>query len=62
MKGDEKLTSFAKPQKITLYQVDDNIEAFTDGGFNTFLDALDGSYCKYTAYNITGNSPGVDAE
>jgi tripeptidyl-peptidase-1 len=40
--------------------VDDNIEAFTDGGFNTFLDALDGSYCNYTAYNITGNSPGID--
>ncbi|CZR58662.1 related to serine protease [Phialocephala subalpina] len=53
--------SLIYPQTVTLYQVDDNIEAFTDGGFNTFLDALDGSYCTYTAYNITGNSPGVDA-
>jgi tripeptidyl-peptidase-1 len=44
-----------------LYQVDDFVEAFTDGGFNTFLDALDGSYCTYTAYGITGDSPGVDA-
>jgi tripeptidyl-peptidase-1 len=50
-----------KPQTVTLYQVDDFIEAFTDGGFNTFLDALDGSYCTYTAYGITGDSPGVDA-
>ncbi|KUJ13826.1 uncharacterized protein LY89DRAFT_698947 [Mollisia scopiformis] len=53
--------SLIYPQTVTLYQVDDNIEAFTDGGFNTFLDALDGSYCTYTAYNITGDSPGVDA-
>lgn len=27
---------------------------------NTFLDALDGSYCTYSAYGITGNSPGID--
>jgi tripeptidyl-peptidase-1 len=52
---------FSKPQTITLYQVDDTIEAFTDGGFNTFLDAIDGSYCTYSAYNITGNTDGVDA-
>ena len=51
-----------QPQNITLYQVDDDIEAFTDGGFNTFLDALDGSYYNYTAYGITGNTPGFDAE
>lgn len=44
-----------------MYQVDDFVEAFTDGGFNTFLDALDGSYCTYTAYGITGDSPGIDA-
>lgn len=44
-----------------MYQVDDFVEAFTDGGFNTFLDALDGSYCTYTADGITGDSPGVDA-
>lgn len=53
--------SLIHPQTITLYQVDDNIEAFTDGGFNTFLDAIDGSYCTYKAFNITGNSAGVDA-
>jgi tripeptidyl-peptidase-1 len=33
----------------------------TDGGFNTFLDGIDGSYCNYTADGITGDSPGVDA-
>lgn len=42
--------------------MDDDIESLTDGGFNTFLDALDGSYCTKTDYGITGNSPGVDAE
>ncbi|KAH8656500.1 putative Tripeptidyl-peptidase sed1 [Tricladium varicosporioides] len=52
--------SLIYPQTVILYQVDDNIEAFEDGGFNTFLDALDGSYCNYTAYGITGNTPGVD--
>lgn len=40
--------------------MDDQIEAPVDMGFNTFLDALDGSYCNYTAYNITGNTPGLD--
>ena len=30
------------------------------GFLNTFLDALDGSYCTYSAYGITGNSPGID--
>ena len=27
------------------------------GFLNTFLDALDGSYCDYRAYGITGDSP-----
>ena len=27
---------------------------------NTFLDALDGSYCNYTAFNQTGNDPVLD--
>lgn len=52
--------SIIYPQTITLYQVDDPIEALTDGGFNTFLDALDGSYCTSTAFNVTGNTPGID--
>lgn len=47
-----------------MYQVDDQhyspAEVAVDNTFNTFLDALDGSYCNYTAYGITGNSPGID--
>lgn len=49
------------PQTITLYQTDDlyyatNSSSTSSGGFNTFLDALDGSYCTYSAYGETGNS------
>jgi tripeptidyl-peptidase-1 len=47
------------PQKIGLFQTDDDpTEAsYTYGGFfNNFLDAIDGSYCNFTAYGITGNS------
>ncbi|KAL7907385.1 Tripeptidyl-peptidase sed1 [Trichoderma velutinum] len=53
------------PQGITLYQVDDTVyeEAVGNGiapnGFlNTFLDALDGSYCTLSAFGETGNSAG----
>ncbi|KAB8299062.1 hypothetical protein EYC80_001187 [Monilinia laxa] len=53
------------PQQITLYQVDDYIVQANQNdtytfGFNTFLDALDGSYCNFTAYNETGNDPYLD--
>ena len=52
------------PQGTTLFQADDaNVEedfTYGSGIFNTFLDAIDGSYCNYTAFNITGNSPGID--
>ena len=52
------------PQAITLYQTDDiNVatgNATTDGGFNTFLDALDGSYCTYSAFGETGDDPVLD--
>lgn len=30
------------------------------GYLNTFLDSIDGSYCNYTAFGITGDSPGID--
>ncbi|KUI56412.1 Aorsin [Cytospora mali] len=53
------------PQTTTLYQADD--EYYADGGngtqngiFNTFLDAIDGSYCTYSAYGETGNDPVLD--
>ena len=44
------------PQEIVVYQVDDDpnsagrMAKFPHGMFNTFLDAVDGSYCNYTAY------------
>jgi tripeptidyl-peptidase-1 len=48
------------PQTITLYQTDDlfyatNSSSTANGGFNTFLDAIDGSYCTYSAFGETGN-------
>ncbi|KAG8405499.1 hypothetical protein J3458_022151 [Metarhizium acridum] len=53
--------SFILPQSMLLYQVDDiyyssksNLSGFPD----TFLDALDGSYCHKTDFNTTGDSPG----
>lgn len=53
--------SLIYPQSVIVYQVDDlpNASGKTgkEGFFNTFLDAVDGSYCNYTAYGITGNSP-----
>lgn len=48
------------PQNSILFQTDDPVyEAnYTyEGFFNNFLDAIDGSYCTYTAFNETGNSP-----
>ncbi|KAI0975145.1 protease s8 tripeptidyl peptidase [Xylaria arbuscula] len=46
------------PQTITLYQTDDEYYAYYTGSagiFNTFLDAIDGSYCNYTAFGETGD-------
>ena len=48
------------PQNSVLFQTDDNVyEAnYTfDGFLNNFLDAIDGSYCTYSAFGETGNSP-----
>lgn len=52
------------PQKIVNYVVDDFWYSFTPeiptpgyAGFDTFLDALDGSFCNFSAYNQTGNGP-----
>jgi tripeptidyl-peptidase I len=57
--------SLIYPQTITLYQVDDQLyepaEVATTNVFNTFLDALDGSYCNYSAYGVTGDTPPYDA-
>ncbi|KAL9051920.1 MAG: hypothetical protein Q9162_005704 [Coniocarpon cinnabarinum] len=49
------------PQTITVFGEDDAVyganpnETYTFG-FNTFLDAIDGSYCTYSAYGETGDS------
>lgn len=52
------------PQNITVFQVDDvyyNLySASTLGLFNTFLDALDGAYCNYSAYGETGDNAQYD--
>ena len=53
------------PQDIVLYQTDDlfyatNTNSTSTGGFNTFLDALDGSYCTYSAFGETGDDPNLD--
>ncbi|KAJ5133905.1 Aorsin [Penicillium atrosanguineum] len=52
------------PQTVTLYQVDDQLyepaEVATTNLFNTFLDALDGSYCTYEAYGEKGDDPSID--
>lgn len=46
--------SLSNPQKVTLYQVGDTIQG---ASFNTFLDALDASYCSY----LGGDDPIQDA-
>ncbi|KAL6894867.1 peptidase S8/S53 domain-containing protein [Trichoderma evansii] len=50
------------PQNVRIYNVDDLYwqESSLQGTFHTFLDAIDGSYCNRTAYNITGDSPDYD--
>ncbi|KAI0016302.1 subtilisin-like protein [Xylariomycetidae sp. FL0641] len=52
------------PQNVTVFQTDDDWYAYDtthQGLFNTFLDAIDGSYCNYSAYNQTGDDPYYDA-
>lgn len=51
------------PQGIIVYQVDDSVATsdFTkEGLFNTFLDAVDGSYCTYSYDGETGDNPAYD--
>ncbi|KAI1327012.1 peptidase S8/S53 domain-containing protein [Xylariaceae sp. FL0255] len=48
------------PQTITIFNEDDlNYQGEANvtymGGFNTFLDAIDGSYCTYAAYGEKGD-------
>lgn len=50
------------PQSITLYQTDDKDYTVNGAGgiFNNFLNAIDGSYCNYSAFGETGNDPSFD--
>ncbi|RDW62407.1 hypothetical protein BP6252_11840 [Coleophoma cylindrospora] len=46
------------PQGVVLFQEDDEYYESTEnfnGFWNTFLDAIDGSYCTYSAYGETGD-------
>ncbi|KAL3426195.1 Pro-kumamolisin [Phlyctema vagabunda] len=46
------------PQKLVLFQEDDEYYESSgnfNGFWNTFLDAIDGSYCQYSAYGETGD-------
>ncbi|CZT09147.1 related to Tripeptidyl-peptidase sed1 [Rhynchosporium agropyri] len=46
------------PQGLVLFQDGDEyweVEADSYGFWNNFLDAIDGSYCTYSAFNETGN-------
>lgn len=46
------------PQGLVLFQEDDEYYESTgsaSGFWNTFLDAIDGSYCNYSAYGETGD-------
>jgi tripeptidyl-peptidase-1 len=47
------MTLVTKGQNVTLYQVGDSVEG---GSFNTFLDALDGTYCTFDG----GDDPAQD--
>ena len=47
------------PQNSILFQTDDPVyeNNYVFNGFlNNFLDAIDGSYCTYSAFGLTGNS------
>ncbi|KAH8893898.1 subtilisin-like protein [Thozetella sp. PMI_491] len=51
------------PQNITVFQVDDMYYTHYSsylGIMNTFLDAIDGTYCNYSAYGETGDNPKYD--
>lgn len=53
------------PQSITIYQEDDAVYELNPNqtytwGFNHLLDAVDGSYCNYSAYGETGDDPNLD--
>lgn len=48
------MTLVTKGQNVTLYQVGDWVEG---GSFNTFLDALDGTYCTFNGGDDSSQDP-----
>ena len=53
-------TPLIYPQQVILFDTDDlptQEEYLYSGFFNNFFDAIDGSYCSYSAYGEIGNSP-----
>ena len=53
-------TALVYPQKVIVYQVDyptEGVNGNLQGYMNTWLDAIDGSHCNYSAYGIPGDSP-----
>ncbi|KOS16763.1 Tripeptidyl-peptidase sed1 [Escovopsis weberi] len=57
--------SLIYPQNLTVIQVDDDYyngvgQAHHMGLFNTWLNAIDSSYCNFTSDGETGNNPDVD--
>ncbi|KAK3672683.1 hypothetical protein LTR78_007495 [Recurvomyces mirabilis] len=62
----ELAQSLIYPQTVVVYQIDDLPNALGETGAtgvgNTFIDSVDGSYCNFTAFGITGDSPGIDPE
>ncbi|KAF2857821.1 putative protease S8 tripeptidyl peptidase I [Piedraia hortae CBS 480.64] len=53
------------PQTVTVWSVDDvRYQMMPNNtytwGFNSLLDAMDGSYCTYSAFGEKGDAPGID--
>ena len=52
------------PQNAVMYQTNVTKNEFNIefGLFNRFLDAIDGTYCNYSAYGETGDDPIIDGD
>ncbi|KAM6481931.1 putative alkaline serine protease AorO [Trichoderma sp. SZMC 28011] len=49
------------PQNAVMYQTNVSFAEFAELGlYNRFLDAIDGTYCNYSAYGETGDDPEFD--
>lgn len=52
------------PQNAVMYQTNVSAGEFNIelGLFNRFLDAIDGTYCSFSAYGETGDDPTIDGD